>query len=51
METIGNIPADKRIGTNTSKLVYGSTDQEIIDKLRTAIAAIMQDGVQVTLIE
>jgi hypothetical protein len=50
METIGNIPAAKRIGVAPYKTVYGS-DASMIANLHLAVSNIMQDGVSVTLIE
>ncbi len=50
METIGNVPPDQRIDAVSWKIIDGS-DDEIAERLRTAIMRILQDGRQVSLIE
>jgi hypothetical protein len=50
MEAIGNVPPDQRIDAVSWKIINGS-DEEIAERLRTAIMRILQDGRQVSLIE
>jgi len=50
METIGNVPANKRINTVSYKIITGD-DAALAAKLQSAITKIMQDGKQVSLIE